>query len=65
MLNDGSKTVIAQFHRRNFMSGQKAYLELTPMAMDMLDHIIVTFVFADKKRRDREKRARYNSAGGS
>jgi predicted Zn-ribbon and HTH transcriptional regulator len=61
---DEKKTVIAEFHRaRHFMKKQKARLEVQPAGMNMLDHIILTFVFAENKRRERETRAR-SSGGG-
>lgn len=60
---DEKKTVIAQFHRpRYFRKKRKARLEIQPAGMDMLDYIILTFVFAENKRREREARAK--SAGG-
>ena len=52
-LND--KTVIAEFHRPTlFRNKQKARLDIQPAGMDMLDHIILTFVFVDWTRRERE-----------
>lgn len=52
-LND--KTVIAEFHRPTlFRNKQKARLDIQPAGMEMLDHIILTFVFVDWKRRERE-----------
>jgi hypothetical protein len=59
---DERKTVIAQFHRaRYFKNRRKAQLEVQPAGMDMLDLIILTFVYAETKRRERERRMR---AGG-
>ena len=61
---DEKKTVIAEFHSaHHFMKNQtrdimnqiqKARLEVQPEGMDMLDYIILTFVIAEKKRRQRE-----------
>ena len=60
---DEKKTVIAQFYRaRCFPKKKKARLEVQPEGMKMLDHIVLTFVFADNKRRERERMA--HSAGG-
>ena len=51
------KTVIAEFHRaRYFVNKREAQLEVQPAGMDMLDYIILTFVFAENKRRERESR---------
>jgi hypothetical protein len=52
------KTVIAEFHRPNHITNkQKARLEIQPAGMGMLDYIILTFVFAEQKRRERERAA--------
>ena len=57
------KTEIAKFHRaHHFAKKQKARLKVQPARMDMLDHIILTFVFAEDKRRERETRARTTSS---
>ena len=57
---DESKTVIAQFHRaHHFTRKEKAKLEVQPAGMDMLDYIVLTWVFAENKRRERE-----SSGGG-
>ena len=62
---DEKKTVIAEFHRAHYISKkQKARLEVQPAGMDMLDYIILTFVFAEQKRREREARARSGGGGG-
>ena len=56
---DEKKTVIAEFHRaRYFKKKQKARLEVRPAGMHMLDHIILTFVFAETRRREREAAAK-------
>jgi hypothetical protein len=61
---DEKKTVIAEFHRRHyFRKKQKARLEVQPAGMDMLDYIVLTFVFAENKRREREQAAA-SSGGG-
>ena len=60
---DGKKTVIAEFHRaRCLIKKRKARLEIQPAGMEMLDSIVLTFVFAETKRREREAAAK--SAGG-
>ena len=61
---DDKKTVIAEFHRRHyFTSKQKARLDVQPAGMDMLDYIVLTFVFAERKRRERERRGQYGGGG--
>ena len=61
---DENKTVIAEFHRAHYLTKkQKARLEVHPAGMGMLDYIVLTFVFAEDKRRERERRAR-SSGGG-
>jgi hypothetical protein len=60
---DEKKTVIAEFHRaHHILKKQKARVEVQPAGMEMLDYIVLTFVFAENKRREREARA--HSAGG-
>jgi len=62
--DDEKKTVIAEFHRAHyFRKKQKARLEIHQAGMDMLDYIILTFVFAENKRRERETRARASGGG--
>jgi hypothetical protein len=61
---DEKKTVIAEFHRAHHIrKKQKARLEIQPEGMKMLDHIILTFVFVEDKRRQREARATHDIAG--
>ena len=53
------KTVIAQFHCPHyFINKQKAKLEVQAAGMDMLDYIIVTFVFVEQPRKEREAAAK-------
>lgn len=55
---DEKKTVIAKFHRaHHFTKKQKARLEVQPEGMAMLDHIVLSFVYVEHKRREREKSA--------
>ena len=62
---DEKKTTIAEFHRaHHFTKREKARLEIQPAGMEMLDYIILTFVFAEHKRREREARARSAHGGG-
>ena len=62
---DEKKTVIAEFHRaHHFTRKEKARLEVQPAGMEMLDHIVLTWVFAESKRRDRETRVKASSSSG-
>jgi len=62
---DEKKTVVAEFHRAHYITKKrKARLEIQPAGMNMLDYIILTFVFAEHKRRDRETRAKSSGGGG-
>lgn len=60
---DEKKTVIAEFHRAHHITKKrKARLEIQPAGMHMLDYIVLTFVFVENKRRDREKSIAITSA---
>jgi len=62
---DGKKAVVAELHRaHHFTRREKAKLEVQPAEMDMLDHIVLTWVFAESKRRDRETRVKAASSSG-
>ena len=62
---DEKKTVIAEFHRAHYFTRrQKPRLEVQPAGMDMLDYIVLTFVFAENKRREREARTNSGKGGG-
>ena len=61
---DEKKAVIAKFHRAHHVTKkQKARLEVQPAGMDMLDYIVLTLVFVEDKRRQREARASWDIAG--
>jgi len=52
---DEKKTEIAKFHRAHYITKkQKPRLEVQQAGMDMLDYIVLTFVLAEQKRRERE-----------
>ncbi|KAL0947265.1 hypothetical protein HGRIS_013387 [Hohenbuehelia grisea] len=64
-LNDGSKAVVAKYHRPalGFNTGHsRAYLEIFPLGEGIADYILVTFVYIEKLRKDRERASR---SGGS
>lgn len=52
--DDSSETLIAQFYMANLFKSkkEKSYLEVTPAGMAMLDHIIVTFIPVEVRRRE-------------
>ncbi|KAG6325832.1 hypothetical protein ID866_13257 [Astraeus odoratus] len=57
---------LAKYHGRNLgiMSPSHApYLEVSSSAIDMLDYIVITFIYAEKKSQDRQK-AQSASSGG-
>ena len=52
---DEKQTVIAEFHPpRSIAEKRKARLEVQAAGVGMLDYVVLTFVFADTKRRERE-----------
>jgi hypothetical protein len=52
---DEKKTIIAEFHRaHHLINKRKGSLEVESQGMGMLDLIIVTFVYVERKRRQRE-----------
>ncbi|KAF9793509.1 hypothetical protein BJ322DRAFT_1035109 [Thelephora terrestris] len=56
---DEKKEVIAEFHRAHYITKRKkARIEVQLAGMGMLDYIVLTFVFAEEKRRERERRTR-------
>jgi len=52
---DGKKTVIAKYHRAHYFTRrEKAKLDVQPEGMAMLDYIILTWMYVENKRRERE-----------
>ena len=52
---DAKKTVIAEFHRAHYFTRkEKAKLDVQPAGMAMLDYIILTWLYVENKRRERE-----------
>ncbi|KAF7966381.1 hypothetical protein HWV62_38903 [Athelia sp. TMB] len=65
ILDDGSKTPVAEGHRSNagvVGSRRQAQLEIFPGFENLVDVILVTFVFVEKLRKERERAA--ESSGG-
>ena len=57
IMNDGSETVIAEYHRRSLgilNSAHDPYLRVSPQSMHMLDLIVATFILVEEKRLDAE-----------
>ena len=64
-MNDSAKTPVARFHRRQLAINGKsrpASLEIYAAGKDMVDIIVVTGVYMEKRRREKEKVA-HTSAG--
>jgi len=62
--NDGLQTPVAHSHRSNsgaIGQARQARLEIYPGFEHLVDTFVVTYVYAEKLRRDREKRRRLNS----
>jgi len=51
VIDDPNETLIARFHPASLFKKEKSYLEVTPAGMDMLDHILVTFIPVEVRRR--------------
>lgn len=52
----GSSTVVAKMRQRNVIHGTKPALEIEPDVMPILDLVVVTWVFAEQRRRDIENK---------
>ncbi|TFK34267.1 hypothetical protein BDQ12DRAFT_763694 [Crucibulum laeve] len=67
VMNDGSKTPIARCHRKKFGILSKAAcpasLEIFPAGKHIADVIVVTFVYIEKLRKDREQASVVASSG--
>jgi len=67
ILNDGSKSTVAKFHHKKLgiVGGSRpACLEIFPIGEHMVDTILVTFIYVEKKRKDRERALRSSGGGG-
>ncbi|KAJ7725286.1 hypothetical protein DFH07DRAFT_970900 [Mycena maculata] len=58
-LNDGSETMVAQYHHKKFVYGmfskpQKPSLEIAPPFEHMADEILVTFVYIEQLRKSKD-----------
>lgn len=55
LVTTDEKTVIAEFHQPNYVTKrQKPRLQVHPEGMHMLDHIVLTFVYVEHQRGQRE-----------
>lgn len=66
-LNDSSNTPVAVFHRRRlgiFRERRPASLEIFPEGQRIIDLILVTFIYVEKLRDEREKAAQSSHGGG-
>ncbi|KAH7911072.1 hypothetical protein BJ138DRAFT_1151493 [Hygrophoropsis aurantiaca] len=57
-LADGSQTNLASFQRISTFGGSGAVLEVSPLVSHMLDLVILTFIYVEKLRRDKETATR-------
>jgi hypothetical protein len=58
VLDDGSKQLVAQSHRSNIGiigKPRQARLEISPGFEHLVDIILVTYIFVEKLRKDRER----------
>ncbi|OBZ79594.1 hypothetical protein A0H81_00633 [Grifola frondosa] len=53
----GSTVPIARMHPSSFWKSKKAQLEISPAGMDMVDLIVITFVYVQKKQEDSQRSA--------
>lgn len=66
--DDGTKSEVARYHRGSLGiigSKKKPSLDVDPDVVHMLDLIILTFVYVEKLRADKERAARHSGGGGS
>ncbi|KAJ3520941.1 hypothetical protein NMY22_g12524 [Coprinellus aureogranulatus] len=65
--NDGTDTHVAKFHRKHLGivgTARPATLEIFPAGEHMVDLIVVTLVYIEKLRRDRDRSRRSGGGGG-
>ena len=54
--NNRKKKLIAEVHKAHrFFRKRKAYLEVAPAGLTVLDQIVVSLVYVEKKRREKQK----------
>ena len=66
-MNDSAKTPVARFHRRRLGiigASRPASLEIFGAGKDMVDLIVVTGVYMEKLRKDKEREAESGAGGG-
>ncbi|KAH0835495.1 hypothetical protein J3R83DRAFT_9163 [Lanmaoa asiatica] len=66
-LDDASRTEIVRYHRGTcgiIRRGRSAYLEIAPQAEHMLDLVILTFIYVEKLRMDKEASRRMAATSG-
>ncbi|TFK24618.1 hypothetical protein FA15DRAFT_687387 [Coprinopsis marcescibilis] len=66
-LNDEAKTPVAKYHLKHYgiiKDVRPASLEIFPSGEHIVDHIIVTFVYLEKLRKERQDAAHSNGGGG-
>lgn len=63
VMGDGSDRRVASYHRRRFNDPRPTSLEILPEGEHMVDLILVTFVYVEKLRKNRENQGRYMPEG--
>lgn len=63
-MNDPAKTPVARFYCTMIGNPRPASLEIRPAGKDMIDLIVVTGVYMEKKRSERNERAAYARQAG-
>lgn len=58
VMGDGSNRRVASYHRRRHNDPQPTSLEILPEGEHMVDLILVTFMYVEKIRKDRENQGR-------
>ncbi|KAL4254892.1 protein of unknown function DUF6593 [Abortiporus biennis] len=52
---NGPPELIASFHQQKVLEHAKAHLEIRPAGMDIFELIVITWVFIETRRRDKER----------
>ncbi|KAF8894852.1 hypothetical protein BD779DRAFT_867293 [Infundibulicybe gibba] len=63
--NDKAKTRVARFHRKHYIFNRRpASLEIYPGGEEIMDTILVTFIYVEKIRKDAENASKRSHGGG-
>ena len=65
MTNNRKKTLVAELHKAHHVfRRRKAFLEIAPAGLVMLDQIVVSLVYVESKRREKEDSGDGGDDGG-